>query len=236
MRSCEYSSVSGTRKTQLLTIKDVRFFRGNREIRHSRNMPLHKITNVSICFRRQKNNEKEAVITMHRTDHTLCPVRAWGTLIQRVLSYPGASLNSPVNLCYDPSSKLAPFQIKSSQILKHIRNTVTIMGPACLGFKAREIGTHSIRSSFAMLLHIQGISSEKIMLQGRWRSTAFLTYIRVQVTKFSSGLSNKMVTNQHFYNIPDIDYDVCRRDLIHEDFNPIRRQHLRLLQPGILAV
>ena len=44
-----------------------------------------------------------------------------------------------------------------------------------------------------------------------------------------------MVTNQHFYNILDIDYDVCRRDLIHEDSNPVRRQHLRLLQPGILA-
>ena len=127
-------------------------------------------------------------------------------------------------------------EIKSTQVLQHIHNTVDHIGKDTLGFGSKEVGTHFNRSSFAMKLHLQGISSEKIMLQGQWRSTAFLMYLRVKVTKFSDGLSNKMVQNRHFYNIPDIDYDVYRRDLVHSNFNTIRCQHLALLQPGVLAV
>jgi len=42
------------------------------------------------------------------------------------------------------------------------------------------------------------------MLQGRWRSDAFLLYIRVQVTAFSTGLSNAMVhDSNNFYTVPD---------------------------------
>ena len=237
MRSCEYSSVTTERKTKILTVRNIRFLRGNKLIKTSQTMNLSRATTVSICFMRQKNNEKEAVITMHRTKNGLCPVEIWGQIVKRILSYPKTSLDSPVNLYANETKKGVRYtQIKSTQVLQHIRNIVTQIGSNTLGFEAKEVGTHSIRSSFAMMLHVQGISSEKIMLQGRWRSTAFLTYLRVQVTKFSDGLSDKMIQNRDFYNVPDINYDVCRRDLVHADFDHIRRQPFFQTQPGIMAV
>ena len=77
MRSCEYSKVTGERKTQIIKIKHVRFFNGNREIVKSANMNERDITSVTITFVKQKNGDKEADRTMHRTNSELCPVRAW---------------------------------------------------------------------------------------------------------------------------------------------------------------
>ena len=74
MRSCEYSQVSGERKTKILRLKHIRFYRGNKEIKKSAQMSLEKITKITITFHRQKNGTKEADITMHRSNNKLCPV------------------------------------------------------------------------------------------------------------------------------------------------------------------
>ena len=71
------------------------------------------------------------------------------------------------------------------------------------------------------MLYLQGVRSEKIMLQGRWRSSAFLTYIRAQVSEFSTGLSDKMTSNRDFYTIPDYNYDVCEAHVMHEDLQHV---------------
>ena len=47
MRSYEYSSVPGDRKTKLLTVRNVRFYLGNTEIKKSRRMDLSRATTVS---------------------------------------------------------------------------------------------------------------------------------------------------------------------------------------------
>ena len=78
MRSCEYSCVTGNRKTKLLQIKDVRFFRGRKEIRKSSSQFYKRADTVTICFTHQKNGEKEGEITMHKSNRGLCPVMAWG--------------------------------------------------------------------------------------------------------------------------------------------------------------
>ena len=52
-RSCEYSKVSGTRKTKLITIRHIRFRQGNRLLKH-RSL-FHKADSVSITFVNQKN-------------------------------------------------------------------------------------------------------------------------------------------------------------------------------------
>ena len=105
MRSCEYSKVSGDRKTKLLTIKDIRFFRGRKEIKKDKTQFYNRATSISICFKMQKNDEKEAVITMHRSSKGLCPVKTWGEIVTRVLSYPRANQNSPVNIVEIPTTK-----------------------------------------------------------------------------------------------------------------------------------
>ena len=55
------------------------------------------------------------------------------------------------------------------------------------GIDASEIGTHSSRSGAAMSLSVQGGNSDKkIMMLGRWKSLAFLAYIRPQVLEWAS--------------------------------------------------
>ncbi len=57
MRSCEYLNVSGKKKTKILTIKNIRFFKGRSEVHHS-NPYLHLDTTVSITFEFQIKDTK----------------------------------------------------------------------------------------------------------------------------------------------------------------------------------
>jgi hypothetical protein len=98
MRSCEYCKVpnSTERRTKLLTLKNVRFFRHRRALHHS-DPALHLADSTSITFEYQKNDERDVTITMHRTgDSTLCPVTAWASIVRRVRALPGTDDLSPV--------------------------------------------------------------------------------------------------------------------------------------------
>ena len=97
MRSCEYLKVPGERKTERLCLRNIRFFRGGREIKHA-NRTLTSCDYFSITFEDQKNGEKNNIITMQCTyDLVLCPVRAWAKIIQQIITYPSASLDTYVS-------------------------------------------------------------------------------------------------------------------------------------------
>ena len=75
MRSCEYLSVSGARRTRLLELQNIRFFKANKELLHN-DPRLCTADTVSITFYFQKNDERDDTVTMWRTtDELLCPVR-----------------------------------------------------------------------------------------------------------------------------------------------------------------
>ena len=118
--------------------------------------------------------------------------------------------------------------------MQHIRNVVIQLGKTKLGFGPKDVGTHSIRSSFAMFLHLNDVNTEKIMLQGRWKSTAFLTYIRVQVLEFSAGLSGLMNNTRDFYTVPETNFD--QRELnalsVPHRYNPY--EDILTRTPGIM--
>ena len=200
MRSCEYSEVTGNRKTKLLQLKNIRFFQGRQEIAKSKNMNLNNITCVTIIFMKQKNKHKEADITMHKSNSELCPVMAWGSIVKRILHYNNINLDTPVNYV-ELHNK--PRHVTSTDVLNLIRLYVAIEGKDKLGFSPEDVGTHSIRSSFAMFLHLQKVDRDRIMLQGRWRSSAFLDYIRPQVEAFSAGLSSIMTSCMIFFTMPE---------------------------------
>ena len=74
-----------------------------------------------------------------------------------------------------------------------------------MGFSHKEVGTHSILSGFAMELCLAKVYPETIMIMGRWASSAFLMYIRIQVSDLSKGISTLMTNNHVFYTIPSIE-------------------------------
>jgi hypothetical protein len=172
MRSCEYLKVSGTRCTKLLTLKNIIFFKGRRELHHS-NKSLHKADSVSITFEFQKKDTRNDTVTHHRSGHkSICPILVWAKIIQRIRNYPHSTDNTPVNTFMDKNGRI--HQITGSQLLKRIRLAATAIGKDILGFSPQYIGLHSVRSGAAMVMFLAGVPVYTIMLLGRWSSDAFL--------------------------------------------------------------
>ena len=71
MRPCEYCTVKGKRKTKKLTICDLAFFDGRKEIKKEKKnlYLLHTATSVSVTFTLQKNNHRYATITQQTSGH-----------------------------------------------------------------------------------------------------------------------------------------------------------------------
>jgi hypothetical protein len=202
-RSCEYSSVKGPRRTKTLRIGDIQFRRGRHVLPHDP-PDLHLAEQVSVVFRDQKNRHKMATRTAWRTSNPLAsPVAAWANITRRVRATPGCTNDTLVFKYTSEDGKGA--DVTSDIIVKLLRRAATKIGFATLGYAPRDIGTHSIRSGAAMALALSGHQAWRIMLAGRWRSSAFLLYIREQVQAFSKGVADRMIENPDFFHVPDID-------------------------------
>ena len=57
-----------------------------------------------------------------------------------------------------------------------------------------------------MELYLDKVYLEKIMIMGRWASSAVLWYIRIQVSDINKGISTLMTNNHAFYTIPEIEF------------------------------
>ena len=210
MRSCEYSktcSSEESKRTKILRVRNFRFFWKKTLIPHNDpRLPLADF--VSIEFEFQKNAERNETVGMHRTKaNELCPVLGSIKLLNRIRSLPGTDKvdDRKVNLFLNSNGDRK--EISSHMIRSKLRSAVTAIGEQSLGFKAEDIGCHSIRSGAAMAMCLAKISSYTIMIVGRWKSTAFLDYIRKQVAEFSLDISNLMVTHGDFFTTPDLHFN-----------------------------
>ena len=198
MRSCEYLGVKGAddKQTKLLKIRNFQFFAKNERLNVSKD-DITKASYMAITFESQKNGEKLQTVVQHRSNKTLCPVKAWGKLILLILSYGDTNEDTPINYFISNNN---PNYIKATDMITHIRSMCMSFGEERLGFCPKKVGTHSIRTSFAMQLYLAGVNDFTIMLMGRWKSLAFLSYIRPQVQQFSRHLSRLMTsgTTAHF--------------------------------------
>jgi hypothetical protein len=180
MRSCEYSSTEGNPKTKLLTLGDFFFYKKGKLINTNR----QSVDNVKIIFRTQKSGVKDepAVRGKAPKNHPLCPVHIWAKIVDRVWSYKGSTDETPINTILVNDE---PRLIKASTVRTTIRRAVLTLGEANLGIKASKVGTHSIRTSCATMLSLQGEHPENIKIAGRWNSDQFLKYIRRNTTIIS---------------------------------------------------
>jgi len=206
MRSCEYCKTSGIKRTKLLTLGNLRLFRGRRELSYS-DPDLSRADSISITFEYQKRDERNDVITQHRTgDSILCPVRQAAVIMHRLWSHSQSSKQTPLCTFWGASTD-KPLYITSTMILSKLRAATSAIGIDTLGFSADDIGLHSIRSGAAMSMYLSGVPVFTIMLIGRWSSDAFLRYIRKQVQEFSAEVSKRMIINEDFFTIPEASHD-----------------------------
>jgi hypothetical protein len=95
MRSCEYLKVSGERRTSVIQLGHIRFFKGGRELKHS-DPKLKTASTVSITFVLQKKDEKFDTVTHHRSNNKkICPVVTWANIAQCIRQYPDSTDSTP---------------------------------------------------------------------------------------------------------------------------------------------
>jgi hypothetical protein len=228
-RSCEYLEVSVRGKTKLLTINDITFSsKSCQPITDLSPSNLHQVHFVSLTFRDQKNNEKNVTRTQQRTlDSILCPVRLWSRIVNRILSDPNSSQQSPVCHFLDAKSPLSQRTKRISQqsVNYILRLTCKLKPPLHFGYPPSLIGTHSIRSGAAMALFLADEHPHKIMLLGRWSSDAFLVYLRPQVQEWTSGMSSLMLQTEDFHTANSQQLQNNR----HHPIDPLIRHDTRSL-------
>ena len=88
-------------------------------------------------------------------------------------------------------------------LLSSFRSNAASIGEEKMGFKPKDIGTHSNRCAAAMAMFMDDTPVYMIILMGRWSSEAFLKYIRRQVLEFSKGISIHMICNNILFTIPE---------------------------------
>ncbi len=96
--SCKYSTVPKReeRCPKLLCLQNIRFFKVGYLI-PAPSAALESADSAAITFEMQKNDSKFDTVIHGRTDDpVLCPVLQWARLINRILSYPNTTCNTPV--------------------------------------------------------------------------------------------------------------------------------------------
>jgi len=173
MRSCEYSRTNEKKpRTKILRVGNIKFYdKHGREMKSNRkNAEFVKITFVN-----QKNGQKMETQTRRRKNSILCAVRQWAAVIDRILGYGNTNESTTINTV---RVKGRLMQLTSDQVRLHVKAAVTLIGEDYLQVKASEIGTHTLRVSFATMCDLEGVAPKKIMMAGRWLSTAFMKYVR----------------------------------------------------------
>lgn len=210
-RSCEYLKVpqEEKRRTQRLKLRNIRFFKNGRELKHS-DPNLDNADSVALTFEWQKKDVKfDTVSHMQSGDPLLNPVIQWAAVVKRIWSYPGATADTPVSAVW----RYGRIEdISSKELVEVLQAAVLAIGEDVLGIKKDEIGTHSLRSGAAMAMYLGECPVYTIMMIGRWSSDAFLRYIRKQVEQFSHNVSSRMIKFQFHRHIPNYEPRVSHLD------------------------
>jgi hypothetical protein len=212
MRSCEYLLVEGSsveRRTSPICKSGIRFWRNHKLVPHH-DPAICDAHSVTLTFEFQKNDLRGRDITLWWTDDPLmCPIKAAAKIVFRLeqLRLRGlADENSPIYLYPHPSGGTGNVGTKFA--LKWLRTFVQFKADwQNLGFHYEEIGLHSIRSTAAMCMYMNGVPVCTLMLIGRWSSDAFLRYIRPQVEEFGSDVARRMIETARWHHVPDPDFN-----------------------------
>ena len=115
-----------------------------------------------------------------------CPIKATARRIHHILINKG---KDTALICdYFNASSNTWNQITQTDMLKHLRSTVSNLKMETSGITPDLVGVHSFRAGGAMALKLNGASDTTIMKMGRWTSLTFLQYIHNQIAHLSNDL------------------------------------------------
>jgi hypothetical protein len=195
-RCCEYCETAEGGRTKRLTVGDITFRTDDKkEIEIQDETDLGKAKYVTLRFRDQKNGDKHDKRTQGKTGKKeLDPVNRIGWAVLRIKRRV-TDWNGDTEICTvgTVSNRL---RITDQIALETVRHICQMYGGRkAFGFSPGEIGNKSLRSGAAMALALspKNHSEMRIMILGRWRSNAFMAYIRPQIIELTSNLAEDMV-------------------------------------------
>ena len=222
MRSCEFAKAKKKGRTKMIRLGGIKFYsKDHKEIPHDDPKLMAKAVYVWVLFEAQKNLLKwESRTQMRSGDSVLCPVYRLVRAVQRVRRFVnGANDETPLCSVNCKPSHRSNF-ITNDFTRKFLREICQDGGgKGTFGFDSSEIGNKSIRSGAAMSLFLTNHSADKIMILGRWKSRAFLDYIRPQVAQWSSCFAKDMVSFETFF-------DLCSKGITKKKIQePLKKHH-----------
>ena len=162
---------------------DIQLFRSNKQRIHDiTTVNTDDIDHFTLRFRKQKNNRNYELIAYKRDleNPEFCPVQAIWRIIRRALRL-RVPLLEPIAVYKAQKGKYAGTRcfITNDQVQHHLRNTAQRVYKIKKGDDSLlRWSAHSIRVTACNLLHRQGLSDSYIQTRLRWKSTAFLDYLR----------------------------------------------------------
>ena len=198
MRSCEFTLTPTPGKTRIIRVRGIVFQdRENNELDHQSGA-LEDAVHVTITFEDQKNGVRMESRTHEKSgDPILCPVLRTASLMNRIYRrLPTAGPDTPINATFISSTRS---EISSSALRTFIRSICTLNGgKKTFGYNASDLG--------------------------RWKSEAFLVYIRPQVLKWTHSMLTNMITHDPF-----LDAAASRKT---QPSDPLTRRRLFNGDPG----
>jgi hypothetical protein len=159
---------------------------------------LHLADTIAITFKYQKRDERNNTVTQCTGNSTYGLVVVNAAVV-RPLEAMDASESDFINKFKGDDGRTRDFD--SATALRMLRGFISSVDFKGLGLDPKRIGIHSLCSSAAMAMYLNGVPVYTIMLLGRWSSDAFLRYIRKQVESFGSGVSSKMIVTSCFLHV-----------------------------------
>jgi hypothetical protein len=160
-------------------------FRGPGNIRMSHEDALVcKVTDIErviITFRMQKNGQNGKTCTLIRNDgKELCFIRAAQSILCRFIRLIGWQKKILLGVFWDPQSEQPQFvsSTKLETVMRAAASAVYKLDNTKHAGILKTWSAHSLRVGGCVILHAQGYSASQIQFLLRWRSFAFMDYLR----------------------------------------------------------
>jgi hypothetical protein len=133
---------------------------------------LHLDNTIAITFEYQKRDKRNNTVTQWRTGNsTYCPVGISAAVVRR-LEAMGASESDFIYKFKGDDGRNRNFD--SATALRMLRGFISSVHFNGLGLDPKRIGLHTLCSSAAMAMYLNGVPVYTIMLLSCWSSDAFL--------------------------------------------------------------
>lgn len=199
LRPGEYTASSSD--TTPFQFQDIQLFLGNQRLNLSTATvaQLQAATFASLTFTDQKNGVRGEVIGLGRSGNpNLCPVVS---LVRRIchLRIHNATPTTPIAKVYTTRWE----NITPTVITKTLRDAVTFLSPAALGFLPSDVSARCLRAAGANALLCAKVDTDIIRLLGRWRSDEMLRYLHLQASPVMKNFAKAMLSGGEFTLIPN---------------------------------